>query len=59
MKLSMCILGGRRLSIVWRVKVKSGKKATSKKYPEFIAVVGLANEPGISELSSDVAYKYR
>ena len=34
------------------------KKAT-KKYPEFIAVVKLVNEPGMSEAGGDIAYRYR
>ena len=41
------------------VNEKSGKKTVSKKYPEFIAVVKLVNEPGMSEAGGDIAYRYR
>lgn len=41
------------------VTVKSGKKSVTKKYPEFIAVVKLVNEPGMSEAGDDAAYRYR
>ena len=41
------------------VKVKSGKKTVSKKYPEFIATVKFVNEPGMSEAGGDIAYRYR
>ncbi|MBQ8114112.1 MAG: hypothetical protein IJ146_13005 [Kiritimatiellae bacterium] len=41
------------------VKVKSGKKTVTKKYPEFIVIVKLVNEPGMSVAGGNVAYRYR
>ena len=41
------------------VKVKSGKKTVTKKYPEFIVIVKLVNEPGMSAAGGNVAYRYR
>ena len=34
-------------------------KPVSKKYPEFMAIVKLANEPGMSVAGGDVAYRYQ